>query len=231
MATAGRIVLIFLFLTALSKSFAMAGDAASLNVIGFSPDGKVFAFEQYGVEDGSGFPYAEIVMVDTEKDAWLPGTPIRKRVDTDGASLEEARKAVADEARPLLSKWRVGEPGETLFSDPDAANPDGLQRVKISQGFPMNLILEERPVASPECAKFTDRPVKAFTLTEKTFRSSPNVVHRDDSVPASRGCPLAYAVTRLIVHGGGGKPVYAALIRMEKHGFEGPDSRYLAVTF
>jgi hypothetical protein len=37
---------------------AQAGDAAKLDILGFSKDGGVFAFEEYGVQDGSGFPYA-----------------------------------------------------------------------------------------------------------------------------------------------------------------------------
>src|SRR5690606_36811639 len=39
---------------------AFAGDTASLDVLGYSPDGKVFAFEEYGIADGSGFPYSNI---------------------------------------------------------------------------------------------------------------------------------------------------------------------------
>ena len=37
---------------------ASAGDTATPQVLGFSADGKVFAFEEYGIQDGSGFPYA-----------------------------------------------------------------------------------------------------------------------------------------------------------------------------
>ncbi|TIL61031.1 MAG: hypothetical protein E5Y89_28055, partial [Mesorhizobium sp.] len=37
---------------------AGAGDVAELEILGFSKDGGVFAFEEYGVQDGSGYPYA-----------------------------------------------------------------------------------------------------------------------------------------------------------------------------
>ena len=33
-----------------------AADIASVRPIGFSSDGAVFAFEEYGIQDGSGFP-------------------------------------------------------------------------------------------------------------------------------------------------------------------------------
>ncbi|MBZ9963064.1 DUF2259 domain-containing protein [Mesorhizobium sp. B292B1B] len=35
---------------------ARAGDVAELEILGFTKDGGVFAFEEYGVQDGSGFP-------------------------------------------------------------------------------------------------------------------------------------------------------------------------------
>ena len=50
---------------ALSSGTALAGDFANLNVLGFSSDGNIFAFEQYGVQDGSGFPYADRFYIDT----------------------------------------------------------------------------------------------------------------------------------------------------------------------
>ena len=60
---------------------AAAGDAAELGILGFSADGGVFAFEEYGIQDGSGFPYSSIFIIDTAKDAFIPGTPIRVRID------------------------------------------------------------------------------------------------------------------------------------------------------
>jgi predicted secreted protein len=36
------------------------GDYADRTILGFSPDGGIFAFEEFGVGDGSGYPYATI---------------------------------------------------------------------------------------------------------------------------------------------------------------------------
>ena len=44
---------------------AEAGDYADRTILGFSPDGSTFAFEEFGVQDGSGFAYANIYMIDT----------------------------------------------------------------------------------------------------------------------------------------------------------------------
>ena len=52
---------------------ALAADGAFLDIIGYSPDSRYFAFEQYGVQDGSGFPYADIFIVDLASNSWVKG--------------------------------------------------------------------------------------------------------------------------------------------------------------
>ena len=60
---------------------ARAGDMATVQILGFSDDGGIFAFEEYGVQDGSGFPYANRYYIDTANDTFLHGTPVRERLD------------------------------------------------------------------------------------------------------------------------------------------------------
>jgi predicted secreted protein len=43
---------------------ALAADTAALSILGFSRDQGVFAFEEYGIQDGSGFPYSNIYAID-----------------------------------------------------------------------------------------------------------------------------------------------------------------------
>ncbi len=113
-------LLIFVLLTGLYNSIAFAGDAASRKILGFSPDGRYFAFEQYGVQDGSGFPYAEVFVIDTEEDKWVAEGPVRKRIDDEKATLAEARKAASAAARPQIETYDVSEDGERLASNPRA---------------------------------------------------------------------------------------------------------------
>jgi predicted secreted protein len=105
---------------------AIAGDTASLNVLGYSSDGKVFAFEEYGISDGSGFPYSNIFFIDIEKDAFLPGTPIRTRVD-DELPLPKVRGMSRTKAVALIEKYRVEEnPGViVVYNPPSEIDSDG----------------------------------------------------------------------------------------------------------
>src|SRR5699024_2227073 len=52
-------------------------------------------FEEYGVQDGSGFPYSTIFVIDVATDSWVEGTPIRVRIDDEGATLGDARAEAA----------------------------------------------------------------------------------------------------------------------------------------
>ena len=53
-------------------------------------DGEIFAFEEFGVQDGSGFHFSTIYVIDTDTDSWAPGTPIRVRIDDETAPLSQA---------------------------------------------------------------------------------------------------------------------------------------------
>ncbi len=60
---------------------AQANDAAARRIIGFSPDGRYFAFEQYGTLDWERirFGYSEIAILDTQTDQFVGGTDQGRR--------------------------------------------------------------------------------------------------------------------------------------------------------
>jgi predicted secreted protein len=50
-----------------------AGDVASFVDLGFSEDGRIFMFAQYGVTEGSLKPWAEMRIVDIRSNNFVPG--------------------------------------------------------------------------------------------------------------------------------------------------------------
>ena len=56
---------------------ALASEDAELNIIGFSKDGTLFAFEEFGLQSGSGLPFSNLYVVDLPSDRWVRGTPFR----------------------------------------------------------------------------------------------------------------------------------------------------------
>ena len=57
----------------IAAGIAFAGDAAAFKDIGFSSDGRVYVFGQYGKTDATFEPYAEIYTIDVEKNEYVPG--------------------------------------------------------------------------------------------------------------------------------------------------------------
>ena len=97
--------LIALLFTLVWQSNLYAGDFAKRHVHGFSKDGQLFAFEEYGVQDGSGFPYSNIYVIDTSTDKWVAGSPFRARLDDETKSVFEAREEARIIAGPVMKSF------------------------------------------------------------------------------------------------------------------------------
>ena len=71
-------ILTILIALLLAAPLAQAGDYAYRDIIGFSPDGRYFAFERYGQLDAgtSASGYSEIDIIDTRSDEFIGGKPI-----------------------------------------------------------------------------------------------------------------------------------------------------------
>lgn len=217
---------------------AHAGDAAELNVLGFSADGKLFGFEEFGIQDGSGFAYANRFYIDTTTDKFLPETPVRVQMEDESVGLPVAR----DKAR---------ERGEKFAKDADlAANRGhlaGFNAVTEISADPRRMVVNPRPVFPPIDPQLEFRleeislgeiercpgigPVKGFRLEQVGEGGKTTVLQEDKDVPTSRGCPTGYRIGGVqTFFAPGGTMAYAVLITVIRHGFEGPDHRWVAVT-
>jgi len=221
--------------TAATSSFA--GDFATRKIHGFSANGGLFAFEEYGVQDGSGFPYANIYVIDTATDRWTAGSPFRAQINDETKSVYDAREEARILAGPVMKSFEergtivaTNRPTEKgIDTKRMAANPR-IAVPPIDEEIEFRLKNIQFP-ANETCEPFG--PSVGFRLTQvATFNgASTRTVHEDNSVPSSRSCPLDYKMADLVTYyPQGGTPVVAVLILMETVGFEGPDGRYLAVT-
>lgn len=214
---------------------AFAGDYAARETLGFFNGGEIFAFEEYGIEDGSGFPYATIYVIDTATDSWLPGTPVSVRLDDEVATLQAARDEAGRQADPILAGLGLAEPGEVLLtnlitdlsSDPHRA--EFLTRAYSP--LPSDgevLTLSEVPLSGGDCPDFGDTYV-GFDLRLTLEAGGTSTLHRDTRIPASRGCPIGYGISEVIAYHRPSEIVLIVLVDVFSVGFEGPDRRFLAV--
>jgi len=216
-----------------------AGDFAEREIIGFSSDGALFAFEEYGTQDGSGFPYSNIYVIDTATDSWVAGSPFRVRIDDETATEADARAQARQQASGALAG--ISEPGFVAATNRHTevlADPYRLVArpvAYIPSGLPnMEFRLEVYDVPGEEYCS-ADGTVKAFKLTRiyEEPGSATRLLHDDGmDIPASRNCALDYGFADLVTYRlPSGGMAGAVIIRYGQLGFEGPDGRYIAVAF
>lgn len=218
---------------------AHAGDVANLEILGFSQDGGIFAFEEYGVQDGSGFPYANRYYIDTATDTFITGTPVRVRIDDEAASLDSARNQARQKGEPIVAEAELAanrgftagsNPVTELSSDPlrMAVNP---RPVFPAIDPPLEFRLEIlRMGETPGCEDQGE--ISGFRLLsiDAAPGGQTKVLHEDTSVPQSRGCPNGYSIGAVQTFSNDSQARYAVLIAVRRVGFEGPDYRWIAVT-
>ena len=235
MRTAGNIAGA-LVATVFACGMAMAGDYAQREILGFSPDGRTFAFEEFGVQDGSGFPYSSIYVVDTSDDSWVAGTPIRVRRDDETVPLATARADARKQSSALLNKYGIVPIGETLVSNPMTeigADPyvvRFLTNPYVHTDRFWTLTLTPIPFADPPGCENLG-PVQGVRLVLRNADGAEQTLQEDTKLPASRGCAQDYAISDVVfLDPESAAPVLAVLLSVYTVGFEGSDRRFLAVT-
>lgn len=225
---------------ALLAAPAIAGDRALIDLIGYSTEGNYFAFEEYGIQDGSGFAYSNIYVIDIAADAWVPGSPYRALLEEDGANTFRARQQARDLAAATIEGLDIVAPAQFIALNGDGEPGDGTTLDFGAPGFdpgqviePLSrLTLETFDAKSPlECEGFMGMPAKGYSLTWEEGRMDPVTLHEDGAtLPRSRGCAMDYRLYG-VVAGDALTTLDGAMVIVSVYpfGFEGPDRRFLAI--
>lgn len=224
----------------LLASNCVAGDYATLNVIGFSKDGRYLAFEEYGIQDGSGFPFSNIYFIDTAKNAYAAPS-IAVRIEKETALQSTARKRSALLAANKIKQFGIvkGNTGRLVVSHlmTDETFDDGSDDKKgnfvkfaeevqsMHREGDYELLLTTIAANNKDCEVYGDVFMLELKLTNKADDSS-KFLQKDATLPPGRGCPLSYRIQDVYVY----KGVIAVFVNVFTQGFEGPDMRYMAVT-
>jgi predicted secreted protein len=244
LAVTARLAASLLALVAFALAPALGAERAQLNLIGYDAAGKYFAFEEYGIGDGSGAAYSHIYIVDLAADKWVYGSPFsvdaNEDADPEATPLSQVRAEAMAKAQEKLKPLKIDTPARILALNGDGEHAD-----------PMQL-----QFWTPNCCQPNSTEDTAFTLTlatmaakgadgcEDSYAEGQSVVgfslafsdgggdvllHRDgDTLPKSRGCTLDYGLYAVVARmDTAGSRV--AIIQSWPFGFEGPDRRFLAV--
>ena len=221
---------------------ADAGDAAEFRSHGFSTDakGRYFAFEEFGVQDGSGFPYSNIYIVDLKEDKWVPGTPVRILIEEDNQPLLRARIKAFQQATNLMQRYNIARSGVMMAASPLNEVSDksvlrfhqAMNPLLRNQPAPYRLDLSNIDVMDINECGFPDNRVMGFALSLTKPDGTFVDIHDEGAAPKSRGCPMRYHLVAVFAPDRYKIASYAvALVGVFSRAFEGPSLRYIAVPF
>lgn len=227
------------------SSPARSGDAAKLSIMGFSRDLRYFAFEQYGIQDGSGFPYSDIFTTDLKGNTWVKGSRIHLQAKSENTTLQAIRSQARSRAVPLLRKLHIDRPAEILASNPVTEIVPNRKTVTFdviyrstqpkpfgeSDDIRFEILLSDANLPKVTNCDTENVVMSGFTLSiRNTLSGRITLQYKDTSTPTSRGCPLDYEIDSVATYASDqDTQAFVAIIAYYRQGFEGPDRRYLAV--
>lgn len=237
--------MILSLLALLLSTPSFAGDASTYIPLGFSAEGRYFAFAQTGVQDGSGFAYADLAVVDVARNRFAASDSIVLEEEGDREpSPETALKIVL--GRLKLARFGIS-PGKNLGQDLLVRLPTDFSRYTnalFSYDFwaeggatmtipKYELLLQEKNAEDTTdgkwCTDFLGKAPQMFELTlvgrEGTDGAS-QVLQNDQRLPQSRGCVAGYSIQRVTTFRG----ALVVQLSYTGPGFEGPDIRQMVVT-
>ena len=216
-----------------------AGDYATLNFIGFSRDGRYLAFEEYGTQDGSGFPYSSYYFIDVANNKYA-APPVTVRIDDERFEEPAARRRAATKAGPTLARLKIvkGNRGRLLVSrlitdlSNDVGSGDPL-KVHFAEEIgslyhkgDYELVLTPTKVVTKECEIFElDTYTLELKLNDLEGKAS-RILQKDSTLPKGRGCALGYRIQDIYVI----EDQVAVFVSVFLPGFEGSDMRFIAIT-
>ncbi|MDR2477832.1 MAG: DUF2259 domain-containing protein [Treponema sp.] len=204
-----------------------AGDSASFVDLGFSPDGRVYMFAQYGVQAAGLRPWADLFVVDVPGNNFVSGGKISYTHD---------------------SPIQAGQDGSGALYRLIAKNSGLADRYGISfpnQGQPLYISLDTNPPVSGETIEFRDfESGKSYraslvSFTEGSGRNLKSSFYIDLECNAGGSAktytvgtpqikrPLiaSYNIKKVIVDPRGDSIIF--VIEMKKQGEGGADIRYM----
>lgn len=245
--------LILSALITLSSAVSFAGDASDSTILGFSKDGSHFAFMQTGVQDGSGFFWTQIDVIEVasnklvkrvyeDSEKYLPIdeeiTPaqekqfidmMKRRADLDRYGIDQAIKGNTVLNRPLTD---FSSYNNTVFSVEYWAQGGASSMVKT---YKLDIKESKAPVEKHNewCQDdfygsymITVNLTTNHSLYDDQYTPNVTTLQKDTRVPASRACAWGYKPTQIINY----KNALVVLVNYQTVGFEGPNYRFIAVT-
>jgi predicted secreted protein len=208
----------------LGFSLVQAGDLAHFDLIGFSKDGKYLAFRQAAIGDGSGFPYADIDVIDVAKNSLIENVNVNTQ--TGNSSTAQVRAAVLTKASAVLKRYGITDGNQGRFvagglgGSQGAVQDNTLAFRAVGREYQLELSMKDDGKET-DCNGHAPQLLK-IVMSGKTSK----VLQNDTQLPASRKCAADYRMHSVFVYGSS----LAVFVSVSSDGFEGPNVRFMVVT-
>lgn len=218
------------------SSSAFATDAYTYKNLGFSADGRYYAFVESVIGDGSGFPIARGQVIDVVRNR----TVVMKQafIEDEKATEKTAIGKVTAEMNLRhygIDGRNLGEPLwirlETDLSLPvrqAVFSPNYYVEGGSSSVWPklqLDITEHDAPTEKDQC--FSQEPSKMITLSLTNLQDNlRRDLQIDSRAPSNRKCSWGYQLRQVLTYRGS----IAAVLRYETFGFEGPDYNHMVVT-
>jgi predicted secreted protein len=221
---------IILALSLMTGSYASAMTQYNFHNLGFSPSGYTFAFAESAEQDGSGYPVANVFIVNVEKNMLVSAERAMITAE-DGSVPADALKLAVAKSKVKLDKLAI-KPGKNLGQD-ITLNKQSDNRASFSVGndnYELNLSERDANNATVGSGCFTEYDQsKLITLTLSQLENGQEktiTLQEDKYQPKSRFCSSNYSIEKAIRLG----KSLVVVLSYNTPGFEGPDTNYLVVT-
>jgi hypothetical protein len=235
-----RALLICTFAVVLvSPAIVLAGHNTQVQAIGYSAQGRYFAYEEFGLNENSQIAYSRIYIIDLIQISQVVGTPVTYRANIDEEPMTQVRKNARAEAAIFLESLRIDYPAVIV-----AIIGDGQLDVKhdtLVFGVPVSHSISEisgrniitlrtfDAMSTLDCTEILDTPTMGFSLTLEHGENS-EVIYKDNALPRSRECPFAYELNSIVLPFGATDASQAVgLISVYIQGNDRVERHYLAI--
>lgn len=205
---------------------AYAGDVANFVSLGFSPDGKAFAFGQYGLLDGDFRPYADIWCVDVASNSFMKGGTFSATATVSGKDAKSDFFALQETAAQFMKKsgfgsFSQGRPLYVLGEDGTPAETASFRDFETGNSYSVKLV----PYVEGSGAKVAS---SFYILLEITSSDGTSVRKTVGNPGYKRSGVQGYLIRRIVADDSGKSIVF--VVEKQLPAAKGVSSRYMVET-
>ena len=222
------VLALFIAVSIFAGSSVWAGDSASFVDLGFSADGKVYMFAQYGIESRSLKPWAELYTVDVPKNIFVSGgvkKAVGKHPSDAGQDGTGIFHSLLSDNAPIAKKYGVDHKrqGNPIYVAVENGGAKAGEWIEF-RDFDSESSYKAKLAANVE-GKGADMKSSFHIVLERKTKDGKTKKYTVGTPSVKRPGVSSYAIRRVVVAPKDGSLIF--VVEMKKDGAKGPDIRYM----